>query len=257
MKIIVIKCGGSVLDELSPGFFEGLHSLIADGYQPVIVHGGGPAINRMLDLYNIESNFYNGLRVTCEQTMEIVEMVLSGQTNRQLVGLLEKNDLKAIGLNGSDGKCLQADYLNKDQLGLVGYVTMVDDTLIVKIMEEGYIPVITPIAISNDQNKLNINADYAAAAVAKVLNAERCLFVTNVDGILIDGKLIKETSPAEIQMYIDEGNIYGGMIPKVESATSVLEKGVKKVMIVSGNKSFYDNGKWVGTTITDKERVLK
>jgi acetylglutamate kinase len=257
MNTIVIKCGGSVLDELSPTFFKGLHSLIANGYHPVIVHGGGPAINKMLDLFQIESKFHNGLRVTCEQTMEIVEMVLSGKTNRQLVGLLEKNGLPAVGLNGSDGGCLQAEYINEVELGLVGQVTDVQKDFIEKLIEEKVIPVITPIAAAKDGARLNINADYAAAAVAKALHAERCLFVTNVDGILVEGELIEKTSSTEIESYIADGHIYGGMIPKVESALSVLETGIDKVMIVSGKKAFYENGMWVGTVITNKERVLK
>ncbi|MGM0902409.1 MAG: acetylglutamate kinase [Bacillota bacterium] len=255
MKTIVIKCGGSVLDELSPAFFDALHSLKNDGYHPVIVHGGGPAINAMLDLYKIDSKFHNGLRVTCEKTMEVVEMVLSGKTNRQLVSLLAEGGLDAIGLNGSDGGCLVADFINKEELGFVGTVTMVNKELINKLIESELIPVITPIGASEDGNRLNINADYAAAAVAKALGAERCLFVTNVDGILVEGELIEETSSSEIQEYIASGHIYGGMIPKVESAISVLDKGINRVMIVSGKKAFYKNREWAGTAITSKERV--
>jgi acetylglutamate kinase len=256
-KKIIIKCGGSVLDELSSAFFESIHSLIKHGYEPVIVHGGGPAINAMLELYQIEPKFHNGLRVTCEKTMEVVEMVLSGKTNRQLVNLLEENGLNAIGLNGSDGKCLVADYINKAELGLVGYITMVNGSVIEKLTEEGLIPVITPVAVSSEGSRLNINADYAAAAVAKALGAERCLFVTNVDGIMIDGNLVAEASVSDIKTYISEGHIYGGMIPKVESAVSVLEKGIDKVMIVSGTKTFYQGGAWSGTSIIGKAGVLK
>lgn len=255
MKTIVIKCGGSVLDELSPAFFDALHSLKNDGYMPVIVHGGGNAINAMLDLYNIDAKFHNGLRVTCEKTMEIVEMVLSGKTNRQLVKLMADSGLNAIGLNGSDGGCLVATYINKEQLGFVGTVTMVNKDLINKLLDSDLIPVITPIGTSEDGDRLNINADYAAAAVARALGAERCLFVTNVEGILVEGELIEETSASEIQEYIADGHIYGGMIPKVESAISVLNTGINQVMIVSGKNAFYQNGEWAGTAITNKERV--
>lgn len=259
MKTIVLKCGGSVLDELSPAFFDGLRSLMEDGYMPVLVHGGGPAINSMLGLYQIPSKFHNGLRVTCEKTMEVVEMVLSGQTNRQLVRLLECNDLPAIGLNGSDGKCLQAEYINKEELGYVGQITKVNNRMIEKLLEDRLIPVITPIAASFDGSgsRMNVNADYAAAAVAKALNAERCLFVTNVDGILVENQLVKEATESDIKTYIADGHIYGGMIPKVESALSVLGNGIEKVMIVSGKKAFYQSGAWAGTAITSKERVLK
>jgi acetylglutamate kinase len=258
MKTIVLKCGGSVLDELSPAFFDGLRSLMEDGYMPVLVHGGGPAINSMLSLYQIPSKFQNGLRVTCEKTMEVVEMVLSGQTNRQLVRLLEHHDLTAVGLNGSDGKCLQAEYINKEELGFVGQITAVNKKMIEKLLVDRIIPVITPIAASMEETgaRMNVNADYAAAAVAKALNAERCLFVTNVDGILVEGQLVEEATESDIQSFIAEGHIYGGMIPKVESALSVLGNGIEKVMIVSGKKAFYQSGIWTGTAITSKERVF-
>ncbi|MBY0095324.1 acetylglutamate kinase [Mesobacillus maritimus] len=255
MKSIVLKCGGSVLDELSPAFFEAIHSLKKNGYKPVIVHGGGPAINTMLDLYKIDSKFHNGLRVTCDKTMEVVEMVLSGKTNRQLVSLLAEGGLNAIGLNGSDGGCLVADFINKEDLGFVGTVTMVNKEIINKLIDSDLIPVITPIGATEDGERLNINADYAAAAVAKAIDAERCIFVTNVEGILINGELIEETSTTEIQEYISDGHIYGGMIPKVESAISALDKGINQVMIVSGKKAFYQQGGWTGTAITNKERV--
>ncbi|WP_121609606.1 acetylglutamate kinase [Mesobacillus foraminis] len=258
MKTIVLKCGGSVLDELSPAFFDGLRSLMEDGYMPVLVHGGGPAINSMLSLYQIPSKFQNGLRVTCEKTMEVVEMVLSGQTNRQLVRLFEHHDLTAVGLNGSDGKCLQAEYINKEELGFVGQITAVNKKMIEKLLVDRIIPVITPIAASMEETgaRMNVNADYAAAAVAKALNAERCLFVTNVDGILVEGQLVEEATESDIQSFISDGHIYGGMIPKVESALSVLGNGIEKVMIVSGKKSFYQSGIWTGTAITSKERVF-
>ena len=257
MKTIVIKCGGSVLEELSEGFFKSIQSLIDDGYQPVVVHGGGLAINKMLELHQIEPNFHNGLRVTCEKTMEVVEMVLSGKTNRMLVSLFERYGMAAIGLNGSDGKCLVADYIDKAELGLVGHVTMVNTTVIRKLANDRLIPVMTPVGISHDGSRLNINADYAAAAVAKALDAERCLFVTNVDGLMIEGNLIHEAGEDEIKNWIAAGDIYGGMIPKVESALSVLQKDIDTVMIVPGNNGFYSEGKWKGTAIVKKAEVAK
>ncbi|PLR97630.1 acetylglutamate kinase [Bacillus sp. T33-2] len=256
MKLVVIKCGGSVLDELADGFISSLNSLIDNGYFPVIVHGGGPAINAMLELHQIPSKFHNGLRVTCKKTMEIVEMVLSGQTNRQLCGLLSRKGFKVFGLNGSDGECLKAEYIDKNQLGYVGSITSVEKEMIFMVAKEGFIPVITPVAVTADGARLNINADYAAAAVAKALRAERCLFVTNVDGILIEGEILEEVTQEEINEHISAGKIYGGMIPKVESAISALKTGLDKVMIVSGKKAFYQNGKWAGTAIVQKERVI-
>jgi acetylglutamate kinase len=134
---------------------------------------------------------------------------------------------------------------------------MVNGSVIEKLAGEGLIPVITPIAVSSEGSRLNINADYAAAAVAKALEAERCLFVTNVDGILIEGTLVAEASVSDIKTYISKGDIYGGMIPKVESAVSILEKGIDKVMIVSGTKAFYQDGAWSGTSIIGEAGVLQ
>ena len=257
MNIVVIKCGGSVLDELTDDFFTSIGGLMEKGFNPVIVHGGGPAINTMLEMYNIPAVFENGLRVTCEKTMEIVEMVLSGQTNRQLCGLLVKQGFNAIGLNGSDGACLKADYIDKSLLGHVGKITSVNPDLIMMAIRNNYIPVITPIALSEDGKKLNVNSDYAAAAIAKALNSERCAFVTNVDGILINGEVISEVTDQEIDSYIANGSIYGGMVPKVKSALDAMAAGVGKVVIISGKKQFYKNNSWQGTAIAAKERMLK
>ena len=256
METEVIKCGGSVLEDLNDYFFNSLRELMEAGLYPVIVHGGGPAINSMLDLYEIPAKFKNGLRVTCEKTMEIVEMVLSGQTNRQLCSMLMKRDFNALGINGSDGLCLQADFIDKQSLGYVGNITHVNNDLIMLAVNNGYIPVITPIGIAEDGSKLNINGDYAAASIAKALKAERCAFVTNVDGILINGELVSEITDSEIVYYISEGSIYGGMVPKVKSALSATAAGVDTVMIISGKKQFYKNNCWHGTAIAAKEEVF-
>ncbi len=256
METVVIKCGGSVLEDLNDNFFNSLRELKEAGLYPVIVHGGGPAINSMLDLYEIPAEFKNGLRVTCEKTMEIVEMVLSGQTNRKLCSMLMKRDFNALGINGSDGLCLQADFIDKQSLGYVGNITHVNNDLIMLAVNNGYIPVITPIGIAEDGSKLNINGDYAAASIAKALKAERCAFVTNVDGILINGELVSEITDSEIENYITEGSIYGGMVPKVKSALSATAAGVDTVMIISGKKQFYKNNCWHGTAIAAKEEVF-
>jgi acetylglutamate kinase len=257
LKIVVIKCGGSVLDELTDDFFTSLRQLMENGFSPVIVHGGGPAINAMLDLVGITAQFKDGLRVTCEKTMGIVEMVLAGQTNRQLCGMLIQNGFNALGINGSDGGCLQGEYLDKNGLGYVGAISAVNTDLIMMTIENGYIPVITPIAAAEDGFKLNINGDYAAASIAKALQAERCVFVTNVEGILIDGEIVSDVTEREVESYIADGQIYGGMVPKVKSALSAIGAGVEKAMIISGKKQFYKNNSWQGTSIAAKERVLK
>lgn len=257
METVVIKCGGSVLEDLNDNFFHSLKELIQDGVYPVIVHGGGPAINSMLEFYKIETKFKEGLRVTCEKAFEIVEMVLSGQTNRQLCSMLMMNDFNALGINGSDGRCLQAEFIDKQDLGFVGTITHVNTDLIMLAINNGYIPVITPIGITEDGSKLNINGDYAAASIAKALKAERCAFVTNVDGILINGELVSEMTDSQIENYITDGSIYGGMVPKVKSALSATKAGVDTVMIISGKRQFFKNNCWHGTAISAKEGVYK
>ncbi|AIE59326.1 acetylglutamate kinase [Bacillus methanolicus] len=257
MRRVLIKCGGSVIDSLTPEFFSSLQKLISQNYQLIFVHGGGPDINEMLNLYHVKPEFHNGLRKTTEQTMKVVEMVLSGHTNRKLVHLLEVHGLNAFGLNGSDGKCLQAKYINKEQLGLVGEIEAVNQEVILMLLRENIITVITPIGISKTGEKLNVNADHAAAAVARELNCHYCLFVTDVDGIYIDGNLVSNVSEEDIHTYITEGKITGGMIPKVKSALAAIEKGLERVMIVSGKKAFFDGRNWMGTKIQGKAGILQ
>lgn len=255
MKYIVIKCGGSVLDELTSSFFTSLSELEKRGFKLVFVHGGGPDINEMLELFNVKPQFVNGLRKTDEQTLRIAELILSGQTNRKLVGLLQQHQFSAIGINGSDADCLQADYINRKELGFVGEISKVNTEILELTVNGNYIPVITPIGITENGEKLNINADYVAAEVAKALHAEQCLFVTNVDGVLIEGSLASYLSKQAVNTYIANGEISGGMIPKVQSALNAVEKGVESVMIVSGKNTFFENGKWHGTRIYHKEAI--
>ncbi|TKC18260.1 acetylglutamate kinase [Robertmurraya kyonggiensis] len=249
MKAILIKCGGSILDELSAEFFTSLHELKKQNHQVIIVHGGGPDINQMLEQLNVKAEYVNGLRKTNEETLKVVEMVLSGQTNRKLVQKLSENGLQAIGLNGSDAGILTAEYVDKDQLGFVGDIIEVNVELLKLLLQQDIIPVLTPIAACADGTKLNVNADYAAAAVAKALRVEQCLFVTDVEGILINGMVQDSIHIVEIESYIKKGDIYGGMIPKVTSAISAIKKGTKSVRIVAGKKSFYLNNEWYGTKI--------
>lgn len=253
MKKIVIKCGGSILDELTSEFFSSLKHLQEHGYQLIFVHGGGPDINKMLSMYQVQPEFYNGLRKTTEKTLEVVELVLSGQTNRKLVQKLTKNGFQAIGLNGSDGGCLQADFIDQESLGFVGEIKEVNDQLITLLLQEGLIPVITPIAVGKSGQKLNINADYAAAAVANAVGAEQCIFVTDVAGIIVDGTVADQVEKKEVEKYIENGTIYGGMIPKVTSCLSALDKGLSSVMIVSGKATFFNGEEWNGTKIIGKE----
>lgn len=256
MKTVLIKCGGSTLKQLSANFYSSLKELQRQDYSIVIVHGGGPDINNMLTKLKVDVEYVNGLRRTNEATLHIVEMVLSGKTNRELVQSLTKNGLNAIGLNGSDAQLLKGEFIDKERLGHVGEITEVNSSLIQLLLSEGIIPVITPIAVSEDGGKLNVNADYAAAAVAKALKVEQCLFVTDVEGIMIAGEVIHSIGKDAIQHYVESGEIYGGMIPKVVSALSAIEKGIESVRIVSGDRGFFQHNQWMGTKIMGKEKVI-
>ena len=191
MKKILIKCGGSVLDELTPEFFASLKELQEHGYQFIFVHGGGPDINKMLSMYQVKPEFHNGLRKTTKETLEIVELVLSGQTNRKLVRKLTENGFQAIGLNGSDGGCLQGDLIDEESLGFVGEITAVNDPLNYgSYARRDLFLSLHQLRCDQNGQKLNINADYAAAAVANAVGAEQCIFVTDVAGIMVDGKVV-------------------------------------------------------------------
>ncbi|PLT33853.1 acetylglutamate kinase [Bacillus sp. V5-8f] len=256
MKVLVIKCGGSIIDELSPLFFESLKQLKRSGCQLVFVHGGGPDINTMLAKYEIEPVFEKGLRKTTDDVLNIVELMLAGKSNRSIVHKLTLNGINAIGLNGSDGKLLAGDFINEASLGAVGEINSVNTELLYMLLDKGLSPVLTPIAITEDGRKLNVNADMAAGAVAKALDAYSCLFVTDVKGVMKDGSIIEELTERQTQDLISEGSIYGGMIPKVETALSVLKKGINEVMIVSGKESFYNNGQFIGTKFVSEQEVM-
>lgn len=249
-KVIVFKCGGSTLDDLSDEFFENIQFLQAAGMQPVIVHGGGPAIQHMLDQLNITSEFVDGLRKTTEEMMEIVEMVLVGNVNPQLTRRVNQFGLDAVGLSGSDLLLLEANPIHKEKYGLVGEVTNVNTKKLQQILDTGVIPIISPIAIGKDGKRYNVNADTAAGAVASALRAEQLVFVTDVPGILQDGTLLETVKTSEIDQLIENGTIYGGMIPKVNAALDGIHGNVKEVMIVNGKESeLKDKTTLKGTTI--------
>lgn len=255
MKILLIKLGGSILHELNESFFSSLKDLQNEGYQLVFVHGGGPDINQMLETLNIEPEFHNGLRKTTKNVLDVVQLVLSGKTNRSLVSLLQKNGLEAIGLQGSDVSLLKGEHIDKETLGEVGRVTSVNTDLLQKVLSMGLIPVVTPLAQSKNGHTLNVNADMAAGAVANALSAESCIFVTNVKGVLNNTDLIEEMSADEAEHLIEQKVINGGMIPKVKTALKVLDTGIEQVRIVSGKELFFDKGKWIGTSFFEKVRA--
>lgn len=256
-KTVVLKCGGSTVHQLSESFFHSLKALIEQNWQVLIVHGGGPDITKMLQALNIETEFFNGQRKTTEAVLEVAEMVLAGKINKQLSNLLQQKGLKSIGVSGSDAGLLRADYLDKEHLGLVGKVNAVDTEAVGLLMENGYIPVVAPLARTISHDTLNVNADLAAAAIANAVGATKFLFVTDVPGILDqDKQLINEITPSEIQSLINSEVITGGMIPKVQSAVATLSDVCQEVIIVSGQEAFLEDNEFKGTKIVKERKVL-
>lgn len=254
-RVIVLKCGGSIISKLSESFFASIQSLKSSGWDIVLVHGGGPDITDTLKQMQIETEFKNGQRKTTKQVLEVVQMTLAGKLNKQLAGECMKRGLSAVGLSGQDAGLLSAEVLNEEELGLVGRVVRVNTGLLGLLLKQDYIPVVAPLGITENFETLNVNADTAAAAIAQALNADKLLFVTDVDGILKNGQLISETHPAEIRSCIKSGVISGGMIPKAEAAVQSLSASLKEVMIVNGKKAFLKNNEFLGTKICSKKEA--
>lgn len=248
--IVILKCGGSTINELSKEFFDNMRKLQKSGKYPVIVHGGGPAIQHMLEQLQIEFEFVNGLRKTTEDMMDIVEMVLVGHVNPALTRRVNSAGLKGFGISGSDLHLLEATPLNYNRYGLVGEISNVHTNVINQLLEKNIIPIIAPIAIGQDGKKYNVNADTAAGAIASALGAEQLIFVTDVPGILKDEQLLEEVTTDEVEMMIQDGIIFGGMIPKVKAAMKGLTNNVREVLIVNGMESKLKNKQnLAGTTI--------
>ncbi len=256
-RTLVIKYGGSAMTEaeLRASFAVDVVLLEAIGLRPVIVHGGGPQIGRALHRLGVEPRFVDGLRVTDDQTMEVVEMVLGGTVNREIVSLVQRGGGDAIGLTGSDGGMLRVTRADRD-LGRVGRVEAVNPAAIAAVVESGYVPVIAPIGVDADGVTHNVNADEAAGAIARALAAEKLILLTDVEGVKdAGGGLIGQLSCAEARKLIQEGTIREGMIPKVECCIAAVEGGVARAHIVDGRvlhavllEIFTDGG--VGTLIT-------
>ncbi|WP_317056236.1 acetylglutamate kinase [Roseovarius rhodophyticola] len=234
--IVVIKLGGHAM-----GSDEGMESFARDvvlmrqvGVNPVIVHGGGPMINRLLEKLDIKSEFVNGKRVTDKATMEVVEMVLSGQVNKRIVQAINAQGGKAVGLSGKDANlitCVPTD----PALGLVGTPDKVDPSILHTLFRDDTIPVIAPLGAGRNGETFNINGDTAAGAVAAALQADRLLLLTDVDGVRgADGAVLTELSSSQIQELTKGGVIAGGMIPKTETALDALSYGVRAVVILDG-----------------------
>ncbi len=248
-KTIVVKYGGHAMGDpaLGQAFARDIALLKQSGVNPVVVHGGGPQIGEMLERLGIKSEFRGGLRVTDRKTVEVVEMVLAGSINKEIVALINAEGEWAIGLCGKDGNMVFAEKLKRTivdpdsnieksiDLGFVGEPSEVDRTLIDLLARSEMIPVIAPVAPGRDGETYNINADTFAGAIAGALTATRLLFLTDVPGVLgRDGKVIDRLSVAEARALIADGTVSGGMIPKVETCIYALEKGVDGVVILNG-----------------------
>jgi acetylglutamate kinase len=248
-KTIVVKYGGHAMGDISLGraFARDIALLKQSGINPIVVHGGGPQIGAMLARMGIESKFEGGLRVTDQKTVEIVEMVLAGSINKEIVALINAEGEWAIGLCGKDGNMVFAEKAQKKikdpdsniervlDLGFVGEPVEVDRTLLDLLARSEMIPVIAPVAPGRDGHTYNINADTFAGAIAGALKASRLLFLTDVPGVLDkDNNLIKELSVGEARKLIADGTISGGMIPKVETCIEAIQRGVEGVVILNG-----------------------
>jgi acetylglutamate kinase len=243
--IVVVKYGGHAMgaDTVARDFARDMVLLEQSGVNPVVVHGGGPQIGAMLAKLGIKSEFADGLRVTDKATMEIVEMVLAGYINKQIVGFINSQGGRAIGLCGKDGGMVTAEKLARPalengttvDLGYVGEVAKVDTTVLDQVLGRELIPVLAPVAQGADGETYNINADTFAGAIAGALGAKRLLFLTDVPGVLDKNKqLIKELKVSEIPGLVADGTITGGMIPKVETCMYAIERGVEGVVILDG-----------------------
>ncbi len=238
-KIIVIKYGGSAQTspELQEKFAKDITLLQLVGIKPVIVHGGGAKISDMLNKLQIPSTFVDGHRVTCEESMRIVEMVLSGEINKNITSLLNYHGTKAIGISGKDSNCIEAIAKDGGKFGFTGEVTSINAEMIEDLIEEGFVPVIAPIANSERPNHpgFNINADIAASKVASALGANKVLFLTDTIGVLDkNGELLNSLDKEDVERYKEDETIAGGMIPKVDSCIDAIYNGVNKAHIIDG-----------------------
>jgi acetylglutamate kinase len=245
-KTFVIKYGGSIMDNLTAqdAFIEDVSKFVEAGIRIVIVHGGGPEINKWIEKIGIKRDFVKGLRVTSKSTMEVVEMVLSGKVNKTLSSNLSSKGLNALGISGKDSNLIQCKkkyvYENgeKIDIGFVGEVVKINKNLLINLLERDYLPVISPIGTDKNGISYNINADYVAAFVSGALEAEKLIIMTDVAGVYKDIKdpstLMSSISIEEIKEYSKIGIINGGMLPKLECCIEALEKGANKVHLVDG-----------------------
>jgi acetylglutamate kinase len=272
-KTFVIKFGGSAMidENLKCSFALDIVLLSYIGLRPVIVHGGGPQIGAMLSQLGKESRFIRGMRVTDRETMDVVEMVLVGKINKEIVSLINKNGGKAIGLSGKDGNLIRArkltmsdkknprgDKTRSIDLGLVGDVESIDPQVIDTLDKSQFIPVIAPVGVGTDGETYNINADLVAGEIAAALNAEKLILLTDVKGVKDDrGRLLSSANEKQVKAMLKSGALSGGMIPKVQCCLKALDNGVSKAHIIDGRvqhaillELFTDGG--IGTQIVKR-----
>ena len=245
-KTIVVKYGGNAMTDptLKESFARDVVLLKLVGMNPVVVHGGGPQIDQLLKRIGKQGEFVQGMRVTDEETMDIVEMVLGGQVNKEIVNLINRHGGKAVGITGQDGGFIRARKLlmpSKDapdqllDIGQVGEITSIDPSVIAFLDQGDFIPVVAPIGVGADGESYNINADVVAGKLAEVLNAEKLILLTNTPGVLDkDGRLLTGLTPKQIDELFADGTLYGGMLPKISSALDAARSGVRSVHIIDG-----------------------
>lgn len=240
-KIVVIKYGGNAMEneQLKQNVMEDVVLLSEVGVKLVLVHGGGPDINQTLHMVGKESKFVNGLRYTDKETMDIVQMVLAGKTNKNLVNMISKLHAKAVGISGMDGHIIEAQKMvSENDLGYVGQIVKIHPELIFKLIDDGYIPVVASVGTDCQGNIYNVNADLAASAIAGALNAENMIFVSNVPGVLKnpedEDSIMTNIHISDVPKLEEDGIITGGMIPKVECCVDCVRQGVKKTVIIDG-----------------------
>jgi len=271
-RTIVVKYGGNAMvdEQLKNSFARDIVLMKLVGMNPVVVHGGGPQIGSLLEKLQIESSFIEGMRVTDQRTMDVVEMVLGGLVNKEIVSLLAKNQGKAIGITGKDGGLITAEKLLLRQsdgtgdvdidIGQVGKVASINTEIIETMKNSDFIPVIAPIGTDIHGNSYNINADSVAGEIARVLHAEKLMLLTNVAGVQDEeGRVLTGLTTAQVDRLIADGTIHGGMLPKVQCALDAVNGGVTRAHIIDGRvehavllEIFTDEG--VGTLITNSTR---
>jgi acetylglutamate kinase len=248
-KTVVVKFGGNAMidPELNHHFARDIVLMKSVGMNPVVVHGGGPQIGSLLAKLNIESSFIDGMRVTDSQTMDVVEMVLGGSVNKEIVGTINQHGGKAIGITGKDGNLIQAKKLHVTRItpetdvseiidmGHVGQITKINTAVIDMLTQSDFIPVIAPIGIGSDGMSYNINADIVAGKIAEVLQAEKLVLLTNVPGLLDkSGEVLTGLTTKQVDDFIADGTIYGGMLPKIRCALEAVKSGVHSAHIIDG-----------------------